>query len=47
MVFSSFKANTGKNLAKPRNSVKKIPMVPMKMPMSIDVAWNSPQLEGK
>ena len=47
MVFNSFKASTGKNRAKAKNKVKKMPMVPMKMPMSMLVAWNSPQLEGR
>jgi hypothetical protein len=40
MVFSSFKANTGKNRAKSRKSVKKMPRVPMKTPTSMLVALN-------
>ena len=47
MDFSSFNASTGKNLAKSRKSVKKIPMVPRKIPMSTKVGWNMDQLEGK
>ena len=46
IVFNSFKASTGKNRAKPRKRVKKMPSVPMKMPMSKAVGWNSPQLDG-
>ena len=47
MDFNSFNANTGKYLANNKNRVKKIPMVPRKIPMSTNVGWNIDQLDGK
>jgi hypothetical protein len=47
IVFSSFKASTGKNLVNVKKSVRKIPRVPMKTPTSVAVGINSPQEDGR
>jgi hypothetical protein len=45
--FSSAIAITGNALQNNRKSVKKMPIVPIKIPMSTNVGWNMVQLEGR
>jgi len=47
IVFNSLSAITGKVLENNKKHVKKIPIVPMKIPKSTNVGWNIVQLDGR